>query len=339
MRVSSSALPTGVAALFEHSAAARREMEGRLIERLERTDDAQLGKFTEVILPIIDYLDPYEEMLGRMNRRELYHFVDRDGEVLALRSDFTAMLARLVAPRLSAMELPLRFFYRGDVVRYQEDRAGRQREFYQLGAELLEAPGEATGEALEQVALRQFLDLLAAGERQRMLVVVGIAGALDRWVLECAERAEVEPAVIIEAVMRRERWVARHGDAALREILVDGLPRDLSVFDGPLGARLERLQAHCAILNEDFPEIEVRVDLAEFVDQPAARELDRGVGKRSYYDGIIFRAFAGKAAESVGSGGRYDRLFRKLGADVSACGFSLSLDLLSGRGQGEEAQR
>ncbi len=326
-------MPTGVAALFQNSASVRRNLENRLIERLEREDGGVLGKFSEVILPIIDYLDPYEEMLGRMNRRELYHFVDRDGEVLALRSDFTAMLARLVAPRLSTMELPLRFFYRGDVVRYQEERAGRQREFYQLGAELLDMPDDATGEALEQVALRQFLDLLNVGERQRMLVVVGVAGALDRWVLQCAERAEVEPAVIIEAVMRRERWVTRLGDDAFRQILVEGFPEDLDVFDDALAARLERLQAFVVALNAEFPDIEVRVDLAEFVDQPATRELDRGVGKRSYYDGIIFRAFAGKAAESVGSGGRYDRLFSKLGADVSACGFSLSLDLLSGRGE------
>lgn len=339
MRVSSSALPTGVAALFQHSAAARRQLEDRLIGRLETNEDPRLGGFSEVILPIIDYLDPYEEMLGRMNRRELYHFVDRDGEVLALRSDFTAMLARLVAPRLATMELPLRFFYCGDVVRYQEDRAGRQREFYQLGAELLDTPGEASGEALEQVALRQFLDLLSAGERQQLLVVVGVAGALDGLILDCAERSGLEPAAIIEAVMRRERSVTRSGDDALRQTLVEGLPQDVNVFEPDLAARLQRLQDWIQQLNRDFPDIEVRVDLAEFADQPVADVLDRGVGKRSYYDGIIFRAFAGKAAEPVGSGGRYDRLFRNLGADVNACGFSLSLDLLSGRLGAEGAGR
>lgn len=339
MRVSSSALPTGVAALFQDSAAARRQMEARLVARLETNEDPRLGGFSEVILPIIDYLDPYEEMLGRMNRRELYHFVDRDGEVLALRSDFTAMLARLVAPRLASMELPLRFFYCGDVVRYQEDRAGRQREFYQLGAELLEAPGAASGEDLEQVALRQFLDLLMAGERQRLLVVVGLAGALDQLILDCANASDLSPAQVIAAVMRRERSVAGDGQVALRQTLVEGLPRDLSVFDAPLAARLERLQASIRGLNQDFPDVEVRVDLAEFADQPVADVLDRGVGKRSYYDGIIFRAFAGRAAEPVGGGGRYDRLFRNLGAEVNACGFSLSLDLLSGRPGTEEDGR
>ena len=61
--------------------------------------------------------------------------------VLALRADFTPMLARLIVPRLSSLELPLRLFYRGDVLRYQEEHAGRQREFYQLGAEIVVLPG------------------------------------------------------------------------------------------------------------------------------------------------------------------------------------------------------
>lgn len=338
MRVSSSALPTGVAALFQQSAAARRQIERRLISRLESNDDPRLGGFSEVILPIIDYLDPYEEMLGRMNRRELYHFVDRDGEVLAVRSDFTAMLARLVAPRLSSMELPLRFFYCGDVVRYQEEQAGRQRELYQLGAELLEAPGEEAGEALEQVALRQFLDLLTAGERQRLMVVVGVAGALDQLILDRAVRSGLSPSAVVAAVLRRERWVAGD-DAALRQTLVDGLPEDLSVFEPALAARLERLEEWCEALNQDFPTIEVRVDLAEFADQPMAPQLDFVAGKRSYYDGVVFRAFAGKAAEPVGGGGRYDRLFRNLGAEVNACGFSLNLDPLSSRPEGGEVAR
>ncbi len=338
MRVSSSALPTGVAALFQHSAAARRQIERRLIARLERNDDARLGGFSEVILPIIDYLDPYEEMLGRMNRRELYHFVDRDGEVLAVRSDFTAMLARLVAPRLSSMELPLRFFYCGDVVRYQEEQAGRQRELYQLGAEMLEAPGEEAGEVLEQTALRQFLDLLTAGERQRLMVVVGVAGALDQLILKRAAGSGMSPSAVVEAVMRRERRVAGD-DLALRQILVDGVPEDLSIFEPALAARLQRLQAWCEALNQDFPRIEVRVDLAEFADQPMAPQLDFVAGKRSYYDGVVFRAFAGKAAEPVGGGGRYDRLFRNLGAEVNACGFSLNLDPLSSRPDDGEVAR
>ncbi len=56
------------------------------------------------------------------------------------------------------------------------------------------------------------------------------------------------------------------------------------------------------------------------------------VGARAYYDGLVFRAFAGAAAEPVGGGGRYDRLFERLGARVTACGFSFAIDRLLERG-------
>ncbi|MEM6797663.1 MAG: ATP phosphoribosyltransferase regulatory subunit, partial [Acidobacteriota bacterium] len=158
----SASLPTGVAALFFAAARRHRRLEGEMVEHLESDG------FAEVILPVVDYLEPYKEMLSRQSRNELYRFVDRDGEVLALRGDFTPLLARILAPRLPSLELPLRLFYRGDVLRYQEERAGRQREFYQLGAEVLGLPGEE-GEA---EALTAFLKMLEHSHRRGLVVVL-----------------------------------------------------------------------------------------------------------------------------------------------------------------------
>ena len=315
----SAALPTGVAALFFDSARHHRELEDELVRRLLATG------FSEVILPVVDYLEPYEAMLtSSVSREELFRFVDRDGEVLALRADFTPMLARLIAPRLASLELPLQLFYRGDVLRYQEEQAGRQRETYQLGAEILGLPGEE-GEAL---ALRRFLELLAVAQRHRMLVVTGFAGALDRLLL--AGAGDADPRVLAAAVMRRERRAARDGGEALEQVVQEGVPRDPRQLGGAAAERLARLESLCRELNEAFERVELRVDLAEFADHALDPALASTVGQRPYYDGLIFRAFAGAAAEPVGGGGRYDAMFRKLGADVTASGFSLSLDRLWG---------
>ncbi len=324
MRVSA-ALPTGVAALFLDSARRHRELEATLVERL------LASRFDEVILPVVDYLDPYEAMLTNTGsswtaRDELYRFVDRDGEVLALRADFTPMLARLLAPRLASLELPLRLFYRGDVLRYQEERVGRQRETYQLGAEVLGLPGEDG----ERAALQKFLDLLAVGERRRLFVVMGFAGALDRLLLAAANGDD--PTAVTAAVMRRERRVARGHRSALLQVIENGVPDDPGELGDLAAERLERLTVTCRELAEAFPNIELRVDLAEFADQALAPELQMAGGPRAYYDGLVFRAFAGAAAEPVGAGGRYDGLFQRLGAEVTASGFSLSLDRLLGHG-------
>ena len=103
MRISAS-LPAGVTALLFDEVRRRRQFEQQAVTEFESRG------FSEVILPILDYFEPYQSLLSSELREELYRFVDRDGELLALRGDFTPMLARLLAPRLDSLEMPLRFF-------------------------------------------------------------------------------------------------------------------------------------------------------------------------------------------------------------------------------------
>jgi ATP phosphoribosyltransferase regulatory subunit len=313
MRVSA-ALPTGVAALLFESARRRREAEEKLAGLLRESG------YSEAILPILDYLEPYESLLTPTTRGELYRFVDRDGELLALRADFTPMLARLIAPRLGSLDLPLRLFYRGDVIRYEEERAGRQREFYQMGAELLGVPGEEG----EREILRLFLEAAVAVGGGSLQVVLGFAGALDRLLLA----ADTSSVRLAAAVARRERGEVRRACATLLKVVENGLPDRPEDLGAEACARFRGLLALRDELAARFPGVLLTVDLAEF----AHYSLDPGLlleeGERPYYDGLLFRAYAGPAAVPVGGGGRYDRLFRALGAEVPAVGFSVSLERL-----------
>ncbi|HEY4592229.1 MAG TPA: ATP phosphoribosyltransferase regulatory subunit [Thermoanaerobaculia bacterium] len=314
MRVSA-ALPTGVAALLFESARRRRDAEEKLVARLREAG------YSEVILPILDYLEPYEALLTPATRGELYRFVDRDGELLALRADFTPMLARLLAPRLGSLALPLRLYYRGDVVRYQEERAGRAREFYQLGAELLGLPGGAA----EREVLRLFLELVTAGRVEGLQVVLGFAGALDRLLLEARGS---DPLRLAAAVARRERGEVRRADRTLLDVVENGVPERAEDLGPEAAERLIDLQALRDELATEFPGVLLSIDLAEFARHSLDPRLTAGEGDRPYYDGLVFHAYAGPAALPVGGGGRYDRLFRALGAEVPAVGFSISLERL-----------
>lgn len=328
MKVTAS-LPTGVAALLFEGAEKRRELERQMVEHLESQD------FREVILPVVDYLEPYNAMLSERSRAELYRFVDRDGELLALRADFTPMLARLLAPHLDSVELPLHVYYRGDVLRYQEERAGRQRELYQLGAEVLGPADDEAGRRGEEVALERFLECLQIGERSHLTVVVGFAGALDRLLLERTRDDDGGQdngvTELVDAIVRRERRHARRAGDALLQVVENGVPDDPSTLGEEAARRLVRLQKHLDELDRRFPHIDLRLDLAEFADQVVDPDLYRIVGNRAYYDGLVFRAFTDHASEPVGNGGRYDRLFGALGAEVSATGFGFSLDRLVAR--------
>ena len=316
MRISA-ALPPGVTALLFDEAAKRRRFEEFAVAAFEDRG------FSEAVLPILDYFEPYEALLTPQLREELYRFVDRDGELLALRGDFTPMLARLLAPLLDSLELPLRLFYRGDLVRYQEERPGRLREYYEVGAELLGVSGEEADEEM----LELFLRLLTAEGRSRVRVILGFAGALD-VLLKAAPSADRDD--LARAVARRERRVAAATSPSLLQVVEEGAPDEAEVLGEAAAQSLRHLETLCARVQARFDaeEVALSIDLAEFAEDFVDPALVQASARRPYYDGLVFRAFFESGAQSIGRGGRYDRLFRRLDTDLGAVGFSISVDPL-----------
>jgi ATP phosphoribosyltransferase regulatory subunit HisZ len=121
--------PTGARPLLVEETARRKRLEQRIVALLEASG------FAEIALPVLDFAEPYASISGAAYRQS-YRFTDRDGELVALRSDFTPMVARALAPALDG-NLPLRVFYRGDVVRCGSTTLGANREMFQIGAELV----------------------------------------------------------------------------------------------------------------------------------------------------------------------------------------------------------
>jgi ATP phosphoribosyltransferase regulatory subunit HisZ len=130
----------------------------------------------------------------------------------------------------------------------------------------------------------------------------------------------------------------RQACPALLSIVETGLPERPEDLGPAAAARLRWLLALRDELAARFPAVQLSVDLAEFARFSRHPDLAAEAGARSYYDGLVFRAYAGAAAVPVGGGGCYGSLFRALGADIDAVGFSLNLDGLLEAG-GAEATR
>ena len=158
--------PTGARPLLIEETARRRRIESRFVALLEEAG------FAEVVLPIIDFAEPYAGIPGRVEKQS-YRFTDREGELVSLRSDFTPMVARALAPALDG-NLPLRVFYRGDVVRCEASRLGVNREVFQIGAEIV---GDASADA--DVAMLQLAASLAEVLSDRPLVVTSGGPRID----------------------------------------------------------------------------------------------------------------------------------------------------------------
>ena len=147
--------------------------------------------YGEVATPAIEY----DEVLARGDGRaaaSAYRFFDERGDLLALRSDMTVPIARLVASRFAGAEPPFRLRYLGQRLPRGAPAARPVREFAQAGVELIGAPApEGTAEVIE--VLEAALD--AAGLDR---AVIGLGDAdlfrqlLDELGVE-GERARLDP--------------------------------------------------------------------------------------------------------------------------------------------------
>jgi ATP phosphoribosyltransferase regulatory subunit len=155
--------------LLVEETARRRRIESRIVALLEE------AAFDEVLLPIIDYAEPYAAVASAEAKRQSYRFVDRDGEIVAVRSDFTPMVARALAPAIAEAALPLRVFYRGDVVRCEPSRLGANREMFQIGAEII---GDGSPEADVEV-MHLAMSIAGAFGGTPRIVYTDVSGARD----------------------------------------------------------------------------------------------------------------------------------------------------------------
>src|SRR5881628_3382269 len=126
-----------------------------MLERLEAAG------YEEIIPPTFEYAEVFVRAGGGAAdiADRLIRFLDLDGQLLALRYDFTASVARLAATKLSDRATPLRLCYAGKVFRQDPAHEGRRpREILQVGGELLGQDGVAA----DVEVLRLALDLARA---------------------------------------------------------------------------------------------------------------------------------------------------------------------------------
>ncbi|HWT96725.1 MAG TPA: histidine--tRNA ligase [Terriglobales bacterium] len=101
---------------------------------------AECYGFLEMATPIFEFSDVFKRTLGDTSdivTKEMYTFTDRGGEMLTLRPEGTAGVARALISGGLTQNLPLKYFYAGPMFRYERPQKGRMRQFHQTGIELL----------------------------------------------------------------------------------------------------------------------------------------------------------------------------------------------------------
>jgi len=278
--------PTGVHPLLAEETARRRRIEARFV------DAFQNAGFEEVVLPIIDYVEPYASLVDSAAAKQSYRFVDREGDLVAIRADFTPMVARALAPSITDEQLPLRVYYRGDVIRVEASRLGANRELFQIGAEIV---GDQSIEA--DVAMLRLASQLVP-TASIVYNDVSVAAAL------IAQSDAVRDAL---AAKRMTDGVP----SALRTIVAKLISGEATIDDvAPFAP--EAASRLCAIGD------------ALAGDGVFSLHLDDIDGSTGYYTGLRFRVYAD--GKRVAQGGRYDNLYERFGRSAAAIGFTFTID-------------
>lgn len=122
-----------------HDILPEQERRHRCVEETARDVAGRYG-FEEISLPIFEFTDVFARSIGETSdivSKEMYTFTDRGDELITLRPEGTAGVARAFISNGLAQHLPLKYFYRGPMFRYERPQKGRQRQFNQIGVELL----------------------------------------------------------------------------------------------------------------------------------------------------------------------------------------------------------
>ncbi len=301
--------------------------------RLEEATHAVLARygFREIRTPLFESTELFARSVGDSTdivRKEMYTFKTGD-ESVTLRPENTAPVVRAVVEhalhRTIASGFPERLYYLGPMFRYERPQKGRQRQFHQIGAEVLGAPEPlADAETIEMVA--SLLDELRISDRELRLNSVGDATcrprfreALTGWLAprlpsmcdDCKRRAVENPLRVFDCKVEADQALLRDAPR-----VVDHLCEGCS---GHFSAVREALDAF---------------GIPYVLDPRLVRGLD-------YYVRTVFEV----VSKGLGSqnallgGGRYDGLVEELGGPpIPGFGFAAGMErLVMTMGEGPRA--
>jgi histidyl-tRNA synthetase len=275
--------------------------------------------YREVRTPIFEATDLFVRSVGEgtdLVRKELYTFEDKGRRSLTLRPEGTAPLVRAYLEHALGHGQPIaRLHYMGPMFRYERPQAGRYRQFWQIGAELI-GPAAPAADA-EMIDL--FVAILhAVGLRNVTVLLNSLGDATCRPVYEERIRA----------------YFGKHADALCGDCRERLKTNPLRILDCKvpscqpiLEGAPSPLDSLCDPCREHFAGVEAGLR-ALAIPAMVMPRLVRGL---DYYTRTVFEVHAAAlgAQNAVGGGGRYDELVKDFGGPPTpAIGFSIGMERL-----------
>jgi len=255
--------------------------------------------YDNVSPPLVEYEETLISGMGKTSTDSVFKFSDPENrKTLVLRSDITTQIGRISSTRLKSLARPLRLMYIGDIVRTKGSVVRPERQFTQIGLELIGSdnlfldiePLVVAIEALKSIGIEQInLDLSLPNLIELLFAEQGFSNKPSNELLSAFEQRDKE--LVSELA----------GD--IKEILLSFIR-----FSGPLGVArnvmdsllvskkifklLENLFLFADKINNIHPSIETTIDFCE-------------KDKSNYHNDVNFRLFCSKTSLEIGRGGKY----------------------------------
>lgn len=272
--------------------------------------------FVPISTPVLEHTETFSKTLGEGSdvvSKEMYSFLDRGGENLTLRPEFTAGVIRAV--HCLNMHLPARLFAHGPVFRRERPQSGRYRQFHQVDFECIGFKGPFIDAELVKLA-HEILCALQIGSNISLKVNS----------LGCKETRALYQAALVEYLRANESHLSEEN---LKRLAVN----PLRVLD----SSQDREIINSAPSIEQFYTAEAEAQWKSFTSYLNLYELKYEVDHKlvrglDYYNGPVFE-FAPKSLGSqcvVIGGGRYDGLADLMyGKAVPAVGCALGVERIA----------
>lgn len=313
-RAKSNMLPEGLSDLLDPHAAA----EAKLVELLSYS--FYLNGYDRVSPPVLEFEDTLLAGIGAATSNRIFRIVDPSSQrVLGIRADVTAQIARIASSGLKTINRPLRLMYAGQVFRVQGHSLRPERQFTQVGCELIGPDTIAADAEALIVAIQALLDVGLLD----ITIDLSMAPLVTCLLTECGitslnENSSLYLALNQKDIAKIQSLLGEKGDVFIDLVNASGpldyAQKKMNCIDLPDKAKshVERLFSVGSIIKSEFPQCSVSADFVE----------NRGL---NYHSGLTFCIISSITKHEVGRGGRY--MIKHAGEELEpATGLTLFMD-------------
>lgn len=276
--------------------------------------------FLEYGTPILEPIEIYLAKSGEeLASQQTYTFTDRGNRQVAIRPEMTPSVSRLVAKKRQELPYPIRLYSIANFMRYEKPQKGREREFWQLNADIF---GDDSIFADTEIISLAHQILINLGAKQDMFdIKINDRGLINALTQDFLQLNAEDSYRLIKLIDQQQKLPAKVFSEKLAIIITDKTKSDQLIkllaendFDN-LPKKLQQTESYqnlTKILNllKQQGITNARFDIS----------LMRGL---DYYTGTVFEVFDTHPDNnrSLFGGGRYDGLVGLFGAEpISAVG-------------------